>query len=178
MPYGDPDQQAKANKARANRVAGKDSHPWVSFQNWIDKASTGGRNQKPIPGNKPKSAPSFGSTSKSPNFSKSKNHQDAAKRKAERMSEGYKSRKSTTAEELGTAKYNKHVLNNSPKLFKNDAKSRAKNNETAFKNYRAKRIAEGDYKGKYYGPDEFKGDTKKLAAWRAAGSPKDKSKYA
>lgn len=34
-----------------------------------------------------------------------------------------------------------------------------------------------DYKGKYFGPDEFKGDQKKINKWKMAGKPKNKSKF-
>lgn len=34
-----------------------------------------------------------------------------------------------------------------------------------------RRQAAGKYKGKFVGPDRFKGDIKKIAAWRAAGRP-------
>lgn len=53
----------------------------------------------------------------------------------------------------------------------------AKANEESFRSYRNRRIKEHEFKGKYYGPDEFKGDLTKLSKWRAAGSPKDKSKF-
>lgn len=43
---------------------------------------------------------------------------------------------------------------------------------------RYKRIAAGAYKGKYYGPDEFKGNLKLLKAWRVSGSPKDTKAFA
>jgi hypothetical protein len=42
---------------------------------------------------------------------------------------------------------------------------------------RRERIKKGDFKGKYYGPDVFKGDMNKLRAWRKAGSP-DPKKFA
>jgi hypothetical protein len=42
---------------------------------------------------------------------------------------------------------------------------------------RRERIKNKDYKGKYYGPDEFKGNMNMLRAWRAAGSP-DSKKFA
>lgn len=45
-------------------------------------------------------------------------------------------------------------------------------------NYRKNRIANKEYKGKYYGPDAFKGDMNKLKAWRKAGSPKDVKAFA
>lgn len=35
-----------------------------------------------------------------------------------------------------------------------------------------KKTASNDFKGKYPGPDEFKGDQKKIAAWKKAGKPK------
>jgi hypothetical protein len=38
-------------------------------------------------------------------------------------------------------------------------------------NRRAARIKSKDFKGKYYGPDEFKGNLSILKAWRKAGSP-------
>lgn len=44
-------------------------------------------------------------------------------------------------------------------------------------NKRRERIKNKDYKGKYYGPDEFKGNMNMLRAWRAAGSP-DSKKFA
>lgn len=33
------------------------------------------------------------------------------------------------------------------------------------------RIKNKDYKGQYYGPDRFKGDLKKIRAWKKAGKP-------
>lgn len=33
------------------------------------------------------------------------------------------------------------------------------------------RITNGDFKGKYYGPDVFKGDLKKIKEWKAKGKP-------
>jgi hypothetical protein len=44
---------------------------------------------------------------------------------------------------------------------------------TKLQAYRDKRISEHKYKGKYYGPDEFKGSLTTLKSWRAAGSPKN-----
>lgn len=44
-------------------------------------------------------------------------------------------------------------------------------------NQRMRRNASGDFKGKYYGPDELKGNISALQRWRDAGSPKDISKY-
>jgi hypothetical protein len=43
---------------------------------------------------------------------------------------------------------------------------------------RADRIKSGRFKGKYYGPDEFKGNLKLLKAWRISGSPKDTKAFA
>jgi hypothetical protein len=48
--------------------------------------------------------------------------------------------------------------------------------ETA--NYRESRKRRGDFKGKFYGPDAFKGDMNVLKAWRMAGSPKDTKAFA
>jgi len=42
---------------------------------------------------------------------------------------------------------------------------------------RERRNAKGDFKGKYYGPDELRGNISALQRWRDAGSPKDISKY-
>lgn len=147
---------------------GNGNSPWINFQNWIDKASTGGRNQKSSTG---------GTSAKAGRLVKvkpgrKKKVQEAARRRSERYSEGYSSRKKSTQDLKNEAETTNRVLNNSPRLFKNDFKSRVKNNETAYKQYRAKRRAEGDFKGKYYGPDEFKGDERMLAKWRASGSPK------
>ena len=36
---------------------------------------------------------------------------------------------------------------------------------------RAQRAKEGRYKGKYYGPDAFKGNLSKIDAWKKAGKP-------
>jgi hypothetical protein len=38
-------------------------------------------------------------------------------------------------------------------------------------NRRAARTKSGDFKGKYYGPDQFKGNMSILKSWRKAGSP-------
>lgn len=43
---------------------------------------------------------------------------------------------------------------------------------------RAYRIQQGAYKGRYYGPDAFKGDMNIQQAWRKAGSPKDTKAFA
>lgn len=39
---------------------------------------------------------------------------------------------------------------------------------------RQMRIKEGEFKGKYYGPDAFKGNTAKIDAWKKAGKPEIK----
>lgn len=44
---------------------------------------------------------------------------------------------------------------------------------------RLARVKSGDYKGKYYGPDEFKGNLAKIAAWKKAGGKRsDIKKFA
>jgi hypothetical protein len=43
---------------------------------------------------------------------------------------------------------------------------------------RQKRIGMHQFKGKYWGPEEFKGDQKKIDAWKAAGKPKDRAAFA
>ena len=42
---------------------------------------------------------------------------------------------------------------------------------------RAYRISKKQYKGKYWGPDEFKGDLNKVREWEKAGRPKDRSAF-
>lgn len=36
----------------------------------------------------------------------------------------------------------------------------------------------GEFKGKYWGPDEFKGNQSMINAWKAAGKPKNRAKFA
>lgn len=101
--------------------------------------------------------------------------QNAAKRRAS----GYQHASTpgaTKAERLKNARsdYKRRL---SHKANANPADN-SKDNEDAYFNYRQARMQKKDYKGKYYGPDEFKGNIQKLSKWRAAGSPKDKSKFA
>jgi hypothetical protein len=49
-----------------------------------------------------------------------------------------------------------------------DFKRSTKEIETRLKS----RAKSGKYKGNFVGPDRFKGDIKKIAAWRAAGRPR------
>jgi hypothetical protein len=93
--------------------------------------------------------------------------------------------KSTTDAKGTTTKITKSVVTNTAGKSKKQAvkaaaerRSTREHQDYMDKVVRPKRIAEGKFKGKYYGPDEFKGDLKKLRAWREAGSPKDKSKFA
>jgi hypothetical protein len=63
-----------------------------------------------------------------------------------------------------------------PVDFKDAASRRALDRQfssTKLQAYRDKRISEHKFKGKYYGPDRFKGDLTSLKTWRAAGSPKN-----
>lgn len=76
-------------------------------------------------------------------------------------------------QEKETARYKKEASSYSRK-----AKSASMQDSKDVESYRKNRMARGDYKGKYYGPDAFKGDMGKLKAWRKAGSPKDVTKFA
>lgn len=38
---------------------------------------------------------------------------------------------------------------------------------------RGQRIQSGDFKGKYWGPDKFKGNQQKIDAWKKAGKPRN-----
>jgi hypothetical protein len=46
------------------------------------------------------------------------------------------------------------------------------------KNYREDMANRGNYRGKYYGPDEFKGNLSMLDKWRKSGSPKNVKGFA
>lgn len=115
-------------------------------------------------------------------------YQKAAKRRAQNASKMSERNYST----YGNQKNNAPRLSDAKKQWKRNiakvnkeggggahrAEALTKANQDALYNYRLNRRLRGDFKGKYYGPDEFKGSEKKLAAWRAAGSPKDKSRFA
>lgn len=58
------------------------------------------------------------------------------------------------------------------------AKTAANQDSETIENYRNYRKANNQYKGKYYGPDVFKGNMSVLKAWRKAGSPKDVKAFA
>lgn len=112
-------------------------------------------------------------------------HQNAAQRRAtNNMSErnyttygGKERNKGQLASAKKEWKKNIAEVNKSGGGGHDRAGALTKANQDALFNYRLNRRLRGDFKGKYYGPDEFKGDEKKLSAWRAAGSPKDKSRF-
>lgn len=55
-----------------------------------------------------------------------------------------------------------------------DAK-RKKLTSNAAKRRQEMKTKAGNYKGQYFGPDEFKGNQKKINAWKMAGKPRTKS---
>lgn len=185
MPYGDPGQQAKANEARRTRIIPpkKPEKPKGPRSTTVSSYTTGGAPRKlnitATPTKKKPSEPkrvtvssyATGGAPRQLGPTAPSGAQRAAQRRAEGGYQHYSSTNKLSQAKRDEAKRNQSV---SP----SDVSTRAKNNENALWGYREKRKAAGNFKGKYYGPDVFKGDTAKLSKWRAAGSPKDKSKFA
>lgn len=79
-------------------------------------------------------------------------------------------------EKTASDRYAESLEKNSVKYktrAKIDARDPGKQDRPNVNEMRKRRIASGDFKGKHYGPDEFKGNLAVLKAWRRAGSPKD-----
>jgi hypothetical protein len=83
-----------------------------------------------------------------------------------------------TYETSGERNYSDYQNDKKNKSLGLQAKTAANQDSETIENYRNYRKANNQYKGKYYGPDTFKGNMSLLKAWRKAGSPKDVKAFA
>lgn len=82
-------------------------------------------------------------------------------------------RTTTTRDGDTTTKVTKRVQTNTAGDTKAEAKVRSKYSDRDYRRRRELRASTKQYKGKYLGPDVFKGSEAKIKAWKLAGKPRN-----